>query len=267
MDYLVTVADNNIVEELEDFSTSISKGGWTQDILVFSPQDNPIESIPSNCRKVVLDPYWTNTHRKNRDNISAALKPEIFLSDLFEEGDRILYMDSADIIVLCNCQEIFDQLDSSSILAAKADKKKEDKSYHSKFRKDIVKEFKLNPEIMKEVPTVNSGVILGRKCEKLNKAMSLWKDMVEFSGFHMKLAKGLIGDQVSFNYVFNSLKKEELIEFLPEEYNYNSAKRVNKLKIRSGQVYKPGENGSLIKVVHGSGTKKEMHKKFRELIK
>ncbi len=258
LNYVATIADNNISGEVGDFCRSIMVGGYLGDVFIFTPSNNPIQDAPVNSRVIRFEANWDDNLGK--DNIAASFKPQIFTWEGFEDRSKIVYLDSSDLLVFCDIDEIFDKLGDGKILAAKNYKTNRAEEYRDKLRDRL----DISDDIILKCKTVSSGVIVGRKGAVLTEMMHTWDTMIQDSGYHIKLARGKIGDQISFNFIFAHLHRRGLTNYLSETYNFSHYIRTNKLRIKDRKPVT--KDGSVVKVLHGSGSG-NIDSRFRELVR
>jgi len=233
MNRIVTVATQNILTELWSLILSLRKNGWKDIVYVYSPDDL---FLPENCILKKIDAWWEKGCRKLKEkNVSALLKPHCFLDSEWQDGDNILYLDSADLIVLRNIKELFNDFEKSNkkigahTFVIKKVPLTQSREYDF-LRKD------LSEEINKKCNYVNNGVILLKINDETINFINFWKSLLDFVPKHGALdSRGLIGDQIAFNIAYRLLSDGIKYE-LSYKWNYRGASNVHRLKKKNGVI-------------------------------
>ncbi len=247
--YVVTVANSAIDKNLNDFIKSIRFHGWDGKILIYSPEKDKPSIKDSNSTILTQKSWWSVKKLKSVSNTPALLKPLFLSDDNMKDGDLVLYLDSADLLVFCNLDEVFDQIPEGKVLGAKKYLKK---PMSVKVPSVVQKDIGVSPS-KRCSKGVNSGVILASICEESRVAGQRWADMLQYipkTGAWFK-ASGKVGDQVAFNQVFGELEENGLTFFIPKTYNYHRWSKLKKLKLKDGKVYT--KSNKEVKIIHGSG--------------
>ncbi len=241
MRYITTVADANVKDQLASWVKSLRVQGWDDTVYVFSPANN-MPSAPPNCKCVAVDsPYG------DIDKGTALIKPEVFLHDGWSDGDQVLYMDSGDLVVLCNPNDIFDAA-GGAVCAAREFSGRNLRGTIP----DKVQEWSgLNRDLVWTKRLLNSGVIVGKIGPTMRNAAQEWARLCSQIPKTDGWPHYEPGDQICFNWVFRTLQKHHLTEFLPDKYNYRGGRNVRRLEIKQDHV--ETRNGTPVYVAHASG--------------
>lgn len=224
-------------------------------------------------------------------NSPALAKPSAFLDPEFSDGDLVLYLDSADIMLFRNPDALFDMFYSSgAILGARPFRFVGRQSHEYSFINRL-----LNDELSDPAASeVNSGVICARVSPMLRMAMAGWKYLLGYCAFagpwrlhqlpanrkrvfprlllHSRRAAGrirrtffppsrpavakskidIVGDQQAFNLIFRTLRRDSLTFEIPACWHYvGSLKVARHLRVLEGRVI--DENGEPVWLAHSSG--------------
>lgn len=249
MQYIATIADDNITTELYSFVASLRANGYKGTVLVYSPEGHNPPSLPDKCKQVSIPAWWHESF--TAANTAALIKPDIFLDA--NEGDTVLYMDSADLVMYCNPEIIFERLDDKLLLAHQYKTKRN--KYNKLFPTEISDRLGLNRKILPPDRAVNSGVICAKITDRLKSAMYLWRAILKcIPAIGALMHHGRVGDQLGFNYIFRQIEAEGRAGFLPEEYNYRPGIAVSKLQFKNGMPITRGQKP--IYVPHSTGRRK-----------
>ena len=235
MRYICTIADSKILNDFEIFRQSIRNTGWEDPIFVFSHDKKLAKKLPSDCVFVYKEGWWADASKLDKcRNKPTLLKPSIFLSSEFREGDEILYMDSADLAIFCHPKHIFNA--NKKLLGAKPFSYG---NYINRLDDKTREDLNLNPEYFKKHKIVNAGVIVGKISDDLLDNIKIWQDiLLQYPKYGSPYPKAKVaGDQYAFNYIFRKMKDEGLADYLPKKYNLNSSKKVRQLEAREGVFY------------------------------
>lgn len=240
MRYITTIASGRVSSQLNDLVTSLRRQGWHHRIYVFCP-DNDVPRVPEDCTIVKCAPWWGT---KGGKIAPAMIKPDVFLYEKWQDGDEILYFDCADIVVLCEPNEIFKYASGSLWCAHKCRLAR-----HCNVPADKALQHGLDIKYTAPGKAVNSGVIIGSVSDGLRSDAQLWKDLLR-----AKLAdptwNSSYTDQDIFTYIFKS-RKGGGSRHLPDIYNYRDFNQVRKLQVTEDGVFK--KSGGQIFVPHASG--------------
>lgn len=253
---VTTIADNGAIDGLKYFVQSIINQGYKESIHIHTTKKGAIQKLPTGCINIYMDSPDIKISSKVSNKI-AILKPSLFLSPMYRNGDLILYADCYDLAFFIRPDKIFEQMDGKDIAAVEGNQVQR---YAQKFKKEIAKKYNLDLSLMHGKPVINSGLIIVRISEATLGLMRLWRDLLYgmVSTHGSMLGPKKLGDQVLFNYAYRIAEKQGLTKSFGEEYNYTSGNssrdRVEGLVVREGRLY--DKKGKQIFIPHHSGPHK-----------
>lgn len=239
MRHIACIATANIERPLHSWVASLRHVGWTYPIYVFNPE-NDVPDVPDNCISVTLRPWWLAMHGgedmlKEVNNTAALLKPKLFLSSLWQDGDQVLYVDCADTVFFRNPNELFDLCEGVPVSA---------RSYAISSRdvvmpEHIYKNLGIPMRIFNRDKTVNSGVICCTVGERMRDAINLWQALCSYipsTGSWLQNKKK-VGDQKAFNVAFRVAKDKDVsnISYLPKCWNDRDG--IRNMYLDGGKLY------------------------------
>ena len=244
--HLCVIANTAVEKELELFVKTARIHGWMEPVYVYYPEDEP-PKLRKGCIGRPWAAWWKVPGSKvNTFNAPALLKAELLMD--FPDGDQVVYMDCADIVLCCNPARIFADHKERGIYARNYAKKKLHMSG------DIIDKLNLNPKYCGVADSFNNGVIVVNQSPKIREWLQKWDDLLKLypeTGPWLRFEKRKIGDQQSFNYIFRQMLESGDAGYLPKKYNYNTAKKVNQLRVKKGKL--KTDSGDVVFVPHASG--------------
>jgi GT2 family glycosyltransferase len=184
----------------------------------------------------------------------------MLLDARWKDGDRLLYLDGADVLVFRDPADLFAEMDAhpEAVTAARpyCNSAITDKSDHAVIRA-VAGEGSDQPE-----PHINNGVVLCRVCPEMRLAASYWRAMLGYvpllgayqtaAGRDPRHTSNVLGDQRVFNLAIRELRRAGRHIDLPAAWNYRSGADLLKCVVSGDRLLDP--EGAPIWIAHATGS-------------
>jgi len=267
---IATIATIECLPGLQLLVSSLRRRGWTDPVNVFVPAGLRKFDLPEGCVQHRLDNWWdakppTRTdpghaprrHRTTLEhvcNVPALGKPDVFLS--FKDGDEVLYLDGADVLVLENPMTLLDLFEASGKALGAHPYEPAAQGLSAEhpdqfFLARLLASAKLGQRY-------NDGVILARMDCRVRLFMHYWKMVLGHAAYLGTFVgagarRTVVGDQVAFNICIGSLGAYGEVWDFPKEWNYRGYANVNLCQVNGDGLFTP--DGTRVLIAHASGSR------------
>ena len=260
MNHILTLATRECQDGLRDLVASLRRAGWAETVHVYTVAGQA-PGLPGGCELHEIAPWWESDGCQTIQarNTAAMCKPDMFLDRRWSAGDRLLYLDGADVLVMRNPADLFAELDAhpEAVTAARpyCQSAITDASDHSVVRAVA------GAGADQPAPHVNNGVVLCRVCPEVRLAMMYWRALLGYvpllgayqtaAGRDPRHASNVLGDQRVFNLAIRELRAAGKHLDLPPVWNYRSGSDLLKCRIDGGKLIDP--TGAEVWIAHATG--------------